>query len=123
MLNKKLLSSKFFFAGMLIFLAILANVKFQQLKNESAIEKEKNTLAAQADSLQKKNQELSDSLSYLNSQDYKERIARQQLNLKKEGEAVYNFSVLNNQNSSDRPEDSEDSNAKKWWDYFFNNQS
>ncbi|MBI5530103.1 MAG: septum formation initiator family protein [Candidatus Doudnabacteria bacterium] len=74
----------------------------------------------QADALQKKNDDLSQSLQYLNSPSFKERVARQQLNLKKDGEQVYGFTDGNG-SSTDSQVAIKTSNAKKWWDYFFTN--
>ena len=115
---KPLISAKIFIVALLILLAFFANLKYQQYKSQGEITKERNSLTKQAETLQKNNQDLNDSLSYLNSQNYKDRIARQQLNLKKEGETVYNFSssggATNTLSSA-----VEESNPTKWWKFFF----
>lgn len=82
---------------------------------------EKEKLAQQMRSLQQKNQELSQSLSYLNSTSFKERVARQQLGLKKEGETVYNFTASGGKTLEEPSEQNERGNFEKWVEYFFGN--
>jgi predicted negative regulator of RcsB-dependent stress response len=122
MTTKQKLSSKITIFGLIILLAFLANWKYRQWGNENLIRKQKQSLQAQADALQKKNDELSQSLQYLNSDSFKESVARQQLNLKKQGEVEYAFTdvpstAAGQQNQSGGSE----SNPKKWLDYFFSN--
>lgn len=94
----------------------------QWLKKRS-VDKEIAQLNAQAEELEKKNKEISDSLSFLNTQDYQEKIAREQLNLKKEGELVFDTSADQNyfisQTNNNKEEKNEDSNLIKWYNYFF----
>jgi len=115
--SKQALSSKLAITGLFLLLIFLGDLKFKQWLNARQIEKQRQSLQQQADELQKKNDELNQSLQYLNSSSFKERVARQQLDLKKQGEQVYSFSdapqVLG---ASTQPQES---NFKKWWDYFF----
>ncbi|HVY68202.1 MAG TPA: septum formation initiator family protein, partial [Patescibacteria group bacterium] len=68
----------------------------------------------------KKNDELNQSLQYLNSPSFKERVAREQLNLKKEGETVYGFSEADSASSTALAVPTDGlSNPAKWWNYFF----
>ncbi len=121
--RKILLSSKITLAILAVFLGFLCNIKYKQWASQKAIEKEKTSLALQADQLDKKNQELDQSLSYLNSQSFKERVARQQLNLKKDGETVYNFSNPQVSPGDDGAnQKSGKSNIQKWWEYFYDNK-
>ncbi len=120
MLNKQKLSSRITIAGLIVLLAFLSNWKYKQWKNESQIQRQKQSLEQQADSLQKKNNELSKSLEYLNSTDFKENVARQQLNLKKQGERVYSFADAPATTKQEQ-KTAQDSNAKKWLSYFFTN--
>jgi len=118
---KNVLSSQVAATVLIALLAILANLKYKQWKDEMAVEKLKNDLLQQADSQQKKNKELSSSIQYLNSSNFKEQVARTQLNLKKDGEVVY--TVSENQTATVTAAHIADhggSNAKKWWNYFFN---
>lgn len=117
---KQRFSSTLTIIGLFVLMAFLADWKYKQWQNENLIEKQKLSLQQQADSLQKKNNDLSQSLDYLNSDNFKEGVARQQLNLKKQGEQVYTF--------ADAPDTAKQTdvaansgNAKKWLDYFFSN--
>ncbi len=104
---------------LIAFLGFIGNLKYGQWKNQRDIEAQKGKIQAQADLLEKKNNELSQSLQYLNSVGFKERVARQQLGLKKQGEQVYAFSTLPHTDSGPITAEHEGSNFKKWWNYFF----
>ncbi len=118
---KRVLSSKITIGALLVLLAIFTNLKFRQWQQQQEVEKLKASLMQQEDSIQKKNQDLSTSINYLNSEDFKEQVARQQLNLKKEGEIVYTFTQNNvaatttNFAAATKPIP----NQGKWWNYFF----
>ena len=107
--------------GLLVF---FGNLKIRQYRQQQAIMSEKNKLAQQAAALEQKNRELSESLSYFNSDSFRERVARQQLNLKKDGELVYSFSdaavsqpAVQASAGTGKP-----NNFRKWWNYFLNAQ-
>lgn len=118
MLNKAALSSKLSVLALIILALFFAQLKFRQRQNQALIEREKTKLENQAGALQKNNEELSQSLSYLNSADFKERVARQQLNLKKQGETIYTFGSPP-QNSENGDSQAKISNFDKWRNYFF----
>ena len=119
--SKQNLTSKLAIVLLLLMLVFLGNLKFQQWKNQKKIEAEKQNLEKQASDLQRKNNELAQSLEYINSPNFKERVARQQLNLKKEGEAVYSFIQIDSAPSSPAGPEKTSTNAAKWWNYFFAN--
>lgn|SRR3989338_6020913 len=116
---KVLFSSKIVLLGLVVLLGFLGSLKYRQWRDQKSIEKEKQSLQQQTDALEKKNKELENSLSYLNSSGFKERIARQQLNLKKTDEVVYGFSE-NGGNGDGGTGNSNDKvgNLAKWWNYF-----
>ena len=116
---KQILSSKLAAALLIILLAFLVNIKYRQWKEERSVNKLKNDLQQQAAAQQKKNQDLSDSLSYLNSNDFKEQVARQQLDLKKNGEVVYNFTEDGAATVPSAVQPPALANPQKWWRYFF----
>lgn len=117
MLSKQAISSNLAIAALLILLAFLGRSKFKQLRDQNEINRQKATLQAQADAQQKKNDELNQSLSYLNSSDFKEKVARDQLGLKKQGEQVYTFA--NAPAPAPPAQPPAGSNFKKWLAYFF----
>jgi cell division protein FtsB len=118
---KKILSSKLIFICLLVVAAFLANVKYKQWQNQKTISKEKEALIKQAQELEQKNLELKNSLTYLNSADYKEKTAKSQLNLKKEGEQVYGFIDTQNNGQEETAPQNNKPNYQKWIEYFLKN--
>ncbi len=117
----KLLSKKITFFLLIILFIFLGGLKFKQWKNQRAIDLEKQNLIEQAQKLEQKNQELKESLSYLSSGSFKERVARQQLNLKRQDELVFNFTKNFNTISGTSSEIIlKKSNLEKWIEYFKN---
>ncbi len=114
---KTLISSKIVILLLLVFLGLMGDLKYKQWKSQKAIENEKQSLTSQIDNLEKKNSDLSASLEYLSSGNFKERAARDQLNLKRNGELVYNFTDGSDQGRAEQNARSK-SNLQKWWDYF-----
>ena len=119
MINKQSISSKIVIFALLILMVFLGDIKYKQWKNQQAIEKQKQTLLAQAEDKQKKNNDLNQSLQYLNSPSFKERVARGQLNLKKDGETIYSFSNEDGATNSLNNQQAKTKNIEKWWNYFF----
>lgn len=116
--RKAIFSSKLVLSLLVIFLGLMANLKYKQWQSQKAIEAEKRQLSGQIDSLEKQNSDLSASLQYLNSGDFKERAARNQLNLKRNGELVYNFTSGGTGPGQAAQGAQGRSNLQKWWDYF-----
>ncbi len=119
----KLLSNKAVLVFLILLIIFLGRMKYRQYLETKKIEAEKSLLEGQAQTLEKKNQELNDSLKYLSSLSSKERVARQQLNLKKPGEIVYGFTENNNPGQTQTTENKniKTRNLKKWWQYFMDN--
>jgi len=114
------------FSPFLILLALLAVflgfLRFSQYSGQRAIEKEKADMQKQVADFQKKNKDLSDSLSYLGSGDFQEQVARQQLGLKKNGEVVFGFTdAPTSTPNSDLGSTASLPNYEKWLNYFFGN--
>ncbi len=118
--SKEFLSSKIFFIALIILGLFLFNIKYKQYQQQKSIETERNNFIKQARELEKNNLDLSQSLTYLNSDSFKEKIARQELNLKKKDEQVFNFSDNLNaaELSSLNSQEQNKPNFLKWWDYF-----
>ncbi len=121
MFSKQTLSSKITLFLLALMLVFLGQLKFKQWQSQRRVEKEKQSLQRQADELLKKNNELSQSLEYLNSPNFKERVAREQLALKKDGEQVYSFSVRPQEPQQESESQKPQSNFEKWRIYFFKN--
>ena len=118
MFSKQTISSKIAIVALCALLVFLGNIKYRQWQKQQQIEEQILASQKQADALEKKNKQLSESLQYFNSSSFKERVAREQLGLKKEGEQVFSFAdgtqVLGVSDSKPTG-----GNFKKWWDYFF----
>lgn len=118
----KIFSSKIFLISTALILIILGVAEIRQLSTRQAINKEIATLKAQEQEYEQKTQDIETSLDALNIPEYKEKLARRQLNLKKDGEIVVNYPPNSSltQDKSDTPQTVP--NYKKWWDYFFSNK-
>jgi len=119
----RLVSSQRFLAIIaLVFLVLimfpLARIYSQRL----LVENEISELQKQIDDYEKKNQDLSGLLTYLNSEQAAEEAARLNLNLKKPGEGVIiiegDKNVITDNMSGNSTETI--NNRTKWWKYFFN---
>ena len=116
------LSSKLTLLLLLGLFLFLAYLRYGQWKNQVAIDREKKNLQDQIAAFSEKNQQLSQSLSYLGSSDFKERAARQQLNLKRNGEVVFGFTDSPPSVSTDASaQNNSVPNYEKWIEYFFGN--
>ena len=121
MLSKQTLSSKITVALLVVMLLFLGRLKFKQWQSQNKVEQEKLNLQKQTDELTKSNEELSKTLQYLKSPDFTERVAREQLALKKDGEQVFSFSVKQPAETANQEAETPLSNLEKWWAYFFKN--
>lgn len=99
----------------------LGTQKYSQYKQSKVVETEKQKILTQIDGLQKKNKEIAASLEYFKSDSFKQRVAREQLNLKKPGETVYSFTEslaeqknLETEEKVEKPK----SNIENWVKYF-----
>ncbi len=102
----------------------LSYQKFNQFRLQKSSEKDKQGLINQLNELNAQNTEFKNTLSYLDSNKYKEITARQQLNMQKSGEQVYNFTQTKNLNSLNQNDDNRgQSNFQKWLTYFLNEKS
>lgn len=117
---KKILSTKIAFFALLVLLALAANGKYKQYKNQKAIDKEKESLVRQTRQMESNNAQLKNSLPLFDTSSYKELVAKRDLNLKKSDEIVFGFSNP----SQAMPDASAESiknnkpNAQKWLEYF-----
>jgi cell division protein FtsB len=117
---KKLLFSKPIIIVLILLIVFIGTLEFKQLRKRAKYNQEIAELQRQEQELVAKNKTLQDSLEYFNNEDYKEKIARQQLNLKKDGEIVVNFpATVPIAGEQDKPA-AEPKNPEKWWNYFFN---
>jgi cell division protein FtsB len=118
---------KFIIVLGLILLGLIIFAITKETYRKQQVQKEIDELKQEAAKIDKQNAELSDKISYFESKDYQEKVAKDKLNLQDPGENV----VIVKPNSSIVPSTQEitqtnekklvvkTSNIQKWWDYFF----
>lgn len=114
----------------IIILVIIGYVSwsaFKEARRNNQIEKEIEELRQEAGKIQTDNQELKEKISYFETQDFQEKVAKEKLNLQKEDEQV----VIIKTSPAKKEEVNLDLSAgsqvaldprpnyQKWWDYFF----
>ena len=123
------------FLGLVAVLAIVATFflgrsAYEKYQRNKSIAQEIQSLQEEADQLQKENKILSDRIAYFQTQEFKEKQAKEKLNVKKPGEQVAVITPSPSQENSDDSSQEqknvnsdmvsmEKSNPIKWWDYFF----
>jgi cell division protein FtsB len=131
-MRQNLSLSSIFFSKTAVVLLLLGAIflirsQFLQYKKRSVINDEIKKLQNQELALTQKNQELQESLEALNGSSFKEKIGREQLNLKKDGEIVVSYNDNNNNNDQQKIETPPkkaggvSSRVVLWWNYFFKN--
>jgi cell division protein FtsB len=116
----KWLSSTVIIIILLVIAGTIGGLQFKQWRKRQLIQREIDSLVQQQGELEQKNRELEESLDLLGTQNYKEKLAREQLNLKKEGEIVINFPEPK-ENLPANNQVAAETNPQKWWRYFFHN--
>jgi cell division protein FtsB len=94
-----------------------------QQERQKGVAEELAKLEQEVNTGSNKNQELARSLTYLRSSAYKERIAHEELNLKEEGEIVFNIPEGQLGATSTTPiryNEKQEPAWILWWNYFFN---
>lgn len=114
--------NRWFLVSLLVAFLITGGLEYNQYSKRRQIDSEIEALKQQENELIGSNQQLEQSISFLSSPEYQDKLARLQLNLKKEGELVVNFT----NKQSDQIEQQNDnhsakSNLIKWWEYIFIN--
>lgn len=113
------LKSKFATGVLAIAFVAALFVTLQSLTQKYRIDRQIKQLQTRADQIRGENQQLSELVAYLNTDQYKEKAAREQLNLKKEGEFVVGLPNQQEQVSSAEIVVTQKSNPEKWYNYFF----
>ena len=107
------------FSILLIILLIISFVKVgKEIMLRWEIKREINTLQVQLEDLQGRKSKMDRLISYLKTDEYIEKQARLELNLSKPGEKQINLLNLNNTKNKDLS-NTQESNMKKWFNYFF----
>lgn len=105
-----------------VVLLLVCFIAIRILLEKHQIDSQIARLQAETDKIKKDNDQLSGLVGYLNTPDYTDKQAREQLNLKKDGEFVV---ALPADSGSPDPSAttavSSQSNINKWFNYFFPN--
>jgi cell division protein FtsL len=130
--NKKIfftslfLTPYFFTLACLIIIAVIILPVYKNAVQRLAVNSEVTDLQKQIKSLESSNNDLTALKKYLQSDQFAEKEARLDFNLKKQGENVAviensgaGAGQLNNSNFTDSGNDKKNSNPRKWWNYFF----
>ncbi|MDD5627374.1 MAG: septum formation initiator family protein [Patescibacteria group bacterium] len=132
---KRILSSKLILVGSLILLIFISIALGKAIYRRHAIQQEIQAIRQEIEKAEGKNKELSGLIGYFSTDAFKEKMARQKLNLQREGETVVAIPVKKKtedatilgtndiqQNSTGEKVDAGRDNPRKWWYYFFSNQ-
>lgn len=115
----KIFDSKLFVTTVVIVLLGVFALELQQWQQRRKIDMEINKLISEQSDLEKRNKDLQESLKYFSSNEYKEKLAREQLGLKKDGEIVINFPDGGLVTKTKEVEPVPKNNLQKWWEYIF----
>ncbi len=113
--------SKIFLAVLGAILVFAFVVEFKQWHARRQVDQEIAALQAEERKLKESNQQLEQSINFLSTPEYQEKLARLQLNLKKEGEVVIDFPAPQTQNTHIADDSKPRSNLYNWWQYIFIN--
>jgi cell division protein FtsB len=116
----------------LIILMIFGYLVSKEISKKNKINDEIEVLKREAERIKKENMQLEERIVYLGSDEYREKEAKEKLNLQKPDEKL----IIITQNSPFKEEEARSekenekknfyqkvesmSNLKKWWNYFFN---
>lgn len=114
-----LFSKKIFIVLILLFV-FLGYQKFKQFRLQKQIQIEKNKLLSELSVLENKNKDFKEAIKFLDSENFKEISAKQQLNMQKDGEFAYSFTEIKNQVLENPTTQAQTSNFTKWINYFLN---
>ncbi len=104
--------------GLVLLACLLAYNKWYQWKDQQKLEQQISELRKEAAKVEAQNRDLEKSLELFSTEAAKEKIARTQLNLKKDGEEAVVF-IAPQKDETTNPQVKEKSNLRLWWEYFF----
>jgi len=117
----KIFNSKPFLGILLIALIFAGAIEYKQYSERKSIDNEIAELEAEERRLTEANNQLQQSIGFLSSPEYQEKLARLQLNLKKPDEIVVNFPKEPEGQQTEVVQVDSRSNLFKWWEYIFIN--
>lgn len=127
---KAFMSSKLVLIIGFVLLALISVALTKELMRKHQVNQEIQIVKEEIEQLERRNNELSSLVEYLDTESFKEIQARQSLNLQKEGETAVAITEAQRAPDSesedidkaleaDREAQKKKSNIVKWWEYFF----
>ncbi len=117
---RQFLNSKFATILLVGVLGLIMVITAKMLVQKRVIDREVGKLQKQSERIKKDNEQLGSLIQYLNTPEYKEKEAREKLNLAKEGEHVVVLPSGDvSGNSTTTESETKDANYKLWFNYFF----
>lgn len=113
------LKSKIATALLTLVLIFVMIITAKILVQKRVVDREIGKLQSQMERIKKDNEQLSSLIQYLNTPEYQEKEAREKLNLKKDGEFVVVLPQGDVAAASQQNNQTETSNYKLWFNYFF----
>lgn len=126
-MKKRILLLTIFALFGIIIAASISVLSFKEAKRDSQINDEIEKLRQEADKIRTNNKELKEKISYYQTPEFQERVAKEKLNLQKPDEQVVivkpspyydEIEKASNDGPEQKPEENMP-NYKKWWSYFF----
>jgi cell division protein FtsB len=115
----ELLKSKFATVLLLVVFSVVTLITTQLYLQKKQVNSAVAMLQKQSDELTRDNQQLSELIKYLDTTEFREKEAREKLNLKKPGEEVVVLNSSDAEGLVSGANESTDPNPKKWFNYFF----
>lgn len=118
----KIFYNRIFLVVLVVAFLISGGLEYNQYRQRKLVDSEISALKDQEKKLNESNQQLEQSINFLSSPEYQDKLARLQLNLKKQGEIVVNFpEKAGETEQANSGNHTAKSNIIKWWEYIFIN--
>jgi cell division protein FtsB len=120
-----LMRSKFFLYTVVILAFLSLTALWREVSGTIKVKRQITAMQQQANELEQRNGQLKQLIGYLDSPEYKEKAAREQLNLQSPGEVVVALpdestqSVASTNDPAATTAIAPKSNPSAWWNYFF----
>ncbi len=121
-MKRSLFRTSIYVLGFIVLVVVVSSAFFasrEQWGEKAVLQDRIDQLEREALSVQNKNQQLKNTLEYVASTGAVERLARQELGMKKEGEIAIIFTQDQNQGVNSELAQTEKSHIWSWWEYFF----
>ncbi|PIR73708.1 MAG: hypothetical protein COU40_00975 [Candidatus Moranbacteria bacterium CG10_big_fil_rev_8_21_14_0_10_35_21] len=125
---QKKIFKKALFVAILALIIFISTKIYQEFDKKNKIKKEIEAMEVQAEKIGKENLNIQEKIAYLKSRDFKEKEAKEKLNLQNPDENLVVIKpgiiseITPEDNSPKKQVVQQISNPLKWWKYFFENK-